>query len=148
MNTVKPSKNLNLPPSPKKRFFINIVSYFPAVLTASWLGTYLDLYFSGKGMYEFPLRPFAEIFSINLAFTLFALPFFTGLFLFLMSKMIPWYRGVFVLLLSIGGAAAEKTAEQWGFFRHSDQWHHSYSFFGYLLFLIIIWHVFTWTNRR
>lgn len=55
-------------------------------MLGSLLGTYLDLYFVGKGLYEFPTRPLSPIFSINIAFTLIALPLFTMVFLLICSK--------------------------------------------------------------
>ncbi|KAB7705629.1 hypothetical protein F9802_13950 [Bacillus aerolatus] len=148
MNTVKHLKNSNLPQWPRRRFLFNIASYFPAILLASWLGTYLDLYFVGEKFYEFPLRPFPGVFSINIAFTLLGLPFLTWAFLFLMNKMDRWKRWMFILLLSLAFPAVEKLSEQWGAFRHSDKWSHSYSLCGYFLFLVIVWQVFKWTNRR
>ncbi|WP_304625746.1 CBO0543 family protein [Sporosarcina sp. JAI121] len=74
VNIVKHLKNSRLPLSRKRRFSRNAFLYLPSVLLASLLGTYLDLYFVGKRLYEFPVRPFAEIFSINIAFTLIVLP--------------------------------------------------------------------------
>ncbi|KDE47303.1 hypothetical protein DI43_09600 [Geobacillus sp. CAMR12739] len=37
-----------------------------SALLASWAGTYLDLYFVGKGLYTFPKRPFPSVFSIDI----------------------------------------------------------------------------------
>ncbi|WP_346729039.1 CBO0543 family protein [Lederbergia citrea] len=144
---MKHSRNSSLSPLPRKRFLDNTLSYFSTILIASLLGTYLDLYFVGKNMYEFPIRPFSTIFSINIAFTMVGLPLLTWMFLFLMNRLNRWKRLVLIFTLSIMGPAIEKMSEEGGFFFHSEKWSHSYSFFGYFLFLIIIWFVFKWCNR-
>ncbi len=129
---------------PKRRFLRNAFLYFPPILYASLLGTYLDLYFVGKHVYEFPIRPFPEVFSINIAFTLFILPLTIWAFLFLVDKMLIWSRLVFILILSIFAPTMEILAVRLGFFRHGDQWSHVFSFFGYFMFLLLIWMIFKW----
>ena len=64
MNTVKHLKDLNLQPLQKKSFPSLIKEFGPTVFLAILLGTYLDLYFVGKKMYMFPMRPFPEVFSL------------------------------------------------------------------------------------
>lgn len=144
---MKRLKTLNSPQLPKRQFFYNAGSYPPAILLASLLGTYSDLYFVGKGMYEFPIRPFPTVFSINIAFTLFGLPLFTWLYLILMKRMNRWRRLVFILFLSLTIPALEKMSEHWGFFQHSNQWSHIYSYVGYFLFFVMIWKVFNWSKN-
>ncbi len=141
-------KNSNSLQSPKRRFSRNVSIYLPAIVVASLLGTYLDLVFVGIDMYEFPIRPFPDVFSINIAFTLLILPFFTWLFLFIAAKMSKWGRLVFILLLSILASAMEKMAVRWGFFYHTDQWDHSYSFVGYFIFLVLIGKIFKWRKGQ
>ena len=53
------------------------------------MGTYLDLYFTGKGLYSFPIRPLSSIFSINIAFTLVGLPLLTSIYLYFSNKINP-----------------------------------------------------------
>ncbi|WP_281177274.1 CBO0543 family protein [Peribacillus loiseleuriae] len=65
----------------------NSSNFLPSILLASLLGTYLDLYFIGKGFYSFPIRPMSTVFSINIAFTLIGLPLLIGVFLYACNKM-------------------------------------------------------------
>ncbi|EIJ82937.1 CBO0543 family protein [Bacillus methanolicus] len=147
MITAKHSKNLNLPHLPKKRSLYNkLLSYFPSIVFASWAGTYLDLYFVGKNLYEFPVRPLSEIFSINIAFTLIGLPIITAIFLFFAKRIEGWRRWGLMIVGSAVASMGERLSEYSGFFLHTEEWNHSYSFFGYLLFLVMIWNVFKWTN--
>nr|WP_283247409.1 CBO0543 family protein [Lederbergia citrea] len=132
---------------PRKRFLVSKLSYITTILFASLFGTYLDLYLVGKNIYEFPIRPFPTIFSINIAFTMAGLPFLTWMFLFVMNRINRWKRLVLIFTLSIICPAIEKMSEHFGLFFHSEKWSHSYSFFGYFLFLIIVWSVFKWCNR-
>jgi len=122
--------------------------YLPSILVASLLGTYLDLYFVGKHFYEFPLRPLPDVFSINIAFTLIILPLLIWLYLFLVDKMSKWSRIIFTLFLSALVPFIEEKAMQLGFFHHEDHWDHNYSFFGYFLFLILIWKIFEWVKSE
>ncbi|PLR92855.1 CBO0543 family protein [Bacillus sp. T33-2] len=146
MNIVQPLKSSNLPPSRKKRSIFNrLLSYFPAMMFASLFGTYSDLYFVGKGAYEFPARPFAGIFHVNIAFTLIALPLLTVCFLNFVKRLERWKRWAIIALVSAAAPAAERIAEQLGLFRHGEAWSHAYSFFGYLFFLSIIWKMYKWT---
>ncbi|WP_145981931.1 CBO0543 family protein [Lederbergia lenta] len=139
MNTVKRLRSWRLLLLQKKQSFYNTVY---AALFAALLGTYLDLYFVGRNMYEFPIRPFPDVFSINIAFTLLILPCFTMLFLMAMRKMNRRNRSVFIIFLSLMVFTVENKMEQWGFFYHSNEWKHYYSFYGYFLFFVIIWSVY------
>jgi hypothetical protein len=109
------------------------------VLLATLLGTYLDLYFVGKQMYQFPLRPWPEIFSINIAFTLVGLPILIFVFLRITNQVNNWGKVGLILFLSLLMSIFEKLAEQFGWFVHSNEWKHLYTFFGYLFFLTIIY---------
>ncbi|TMV49169.1 hypothetical protein FE783_15955 [Paenibacillus mesophilus] len=107
-------------------------------MLASLLGTYLDLYFVGKGMYQFPHRLLPEIFSIHILFTLIGLPLLTMIFLYGLSLANGWGRAGLILFVSLLMPIMEKSAERLGLFVHSEKWLHLYSFFGYLLFFTII----------
>ena len=145
---MKHLKNSSSPRLPKRQFSRNAFLYLPSILFASLLGTYLDLYFVGKQFYEFPVRPFPDVFSINIAFTLIILPLLIWLFLYLADKMSKWSRLVFTLFLSALVPFIEKKSVQLGFFHHGDQWNHLYSFIGYFLFLVLIWKIFKWVKSE
>ncbi|WP_285753819.1 CBO0543 family protein [Parageobacillus sp. G301] len=150
MNIVKHSKKSNLRSSRKKLFSIqskqHISAYISTALFASWIGTYLDLYFTGKQWYIFLEIPYPDIFTINILFTLIILPILTTLFLYLMEKMQAWKKVVFIVTASLVMALGENLAEAIGWFTHSNQWEHIYSFFGYLLFMIIVWKFYRWMS--
>lgn len=127
-----------MPRLPKKRFpFWNKESFACAVL-ASLLGTYMDLYFVGKGMYQFPHRLLPDIFPINIVFTLIGLPALTMMVLYCLSRASRWSRAGLIVFVSLLMPVAEKWAERLGLFVHSGEWMHVYSFFGYLLFFTIL----------
>lgn len=137
-----------MPRLPKKRSaFWNKDSLACAVL-ASLLGTYLDLYFVGKGLYHFPHRLLPEIFPIHIGFTLIVLPIFTLAFLYCLSQANRWGKACIILFVSLLMPMLERFAERLGMFVHSEKWMHSYSFFGYLLFLTVIAVVYTWLKKR
>ncbi len=137
-----------MPRLPKKRLtFWNKDSLACAVL-ASLLGTYFDLYFVGKGLYQFPHRLLPEIFSINIIFTLIVLPLLTMVFLYCLSQVNRWRRAGIILFVSLLMPISEKLSERLGVFVHSDKWMHLYSFFGYLLFLTIISEIYFWLKKR
>lgn len=94
MTTAKHWSGSKLPRLPKKRFtFWNKDSLACAVL-GSLLGTYLDLYFVGKGLYHFPHRLLPEIFSIHIVFTLIGLPILTMVFLYSLSQVNRWGKWI------------------------------------------------------
>ncbi|WP_342431817.1 CBO0543 family protein [Neobacillus sp. FSL H8-0543] len=148
MNTAKHLKDWNLPPLQKKSFLYWIKAYGPAVILASLLGTYLDLYLVGKKMYMFPIRPFPEVFSINIAFTLIGLPIIVFFYLLLMNQINKWGRFGLILFLSLVMPIFERFFELFGFFIHSSNWKHIYTFFGYVLFLTLIYKFYQWTSKR
>lgn len=125
----------SLQPWQKKRLPFK---YLASIVLASLLGTYLDLYFVGKELYQFPKRPFPEIFSINISFTLIGLPILVLVFLRAISQVNKWGKGGIILFASLLMPIFEKLSEVLGLFVHADSWHHMYTFFGYLLFLTII----------
>lgn len=145
---MKHLRDSSSPRLPKLRSSRNAILYLPPILIASLLGTYLDLYFVGKHLYEFPNRPFPEVFPINIAFTLVVLPLGIGLFLYLADKMNIWSRFIFTLILSSLVPFIEMKSVQLGFFHHEEQWNHIYSFFGYFLFLVLIWKIFKWVKTE
>jgi hypothetical protein len=120
----------------------DIYAYITVSLFASLVGTYLDLIFVGKGMYHFPVRLFPEIFTINIVFTLFCLPLFTILFLCVAKRVQPFALLMMILIISVVISFIEKFTEQLGWFIHHTEWNHAYSFFGYMLFLIVVWKLF------
>lgn len=138
-----------MPRLPKKRSaFWNKDSLTCAVL-ASLLGTYLDLYFVGKGLYQFPHRLLPDIFSIHIVFTLIGLPMLTMVFLYCLSLVNDgWGMAGIILFVSLSMPILERFAERLGAFVHSDKWMHVYSFFGYLLFLTIISGVYLELKKR
>lgn len=99
-------------------------------------------------MYEFPSRPFPGIFSVNIGFTLLVLPLCVMVFLHYTSQVNKWGRRGIILFVSLLVPILEKLAEELGFFVHSGSWQHIYSFFGYLVFLIIIDAFHQWMQRR
>ncbi|WP_057770440.1 CBO0543 family protein [Cytobacillus dafuensis] len=147
MNIVKPSKGSNLQPLQKKYFRIVNKTTLPILLLAIIAATYLDLFFVGKGLYSFPIRPMPEVFSINIAFTLIALPLFIITFLFVCSKINLWQKIVFIIILSLMMSSIEKAAESFGFFYHHESWKHIFSFFGYIIYLSIISIIYKFYNR-
>ncbi|WP_412059615.1 CBO0543 family protein [Metabacillus idriensis] len=150
MFTVKRLRKLSLPSLQKRRSFSegskDLYAYITLALFSSFVGTYLDLIFVGNGMYEFPVRLFPEIFTINIVFTLFILPLFTVLFLFVAKRLQPFTRLIMMLIISVVIFFIEQITEQLGWFIHHSEWNHAYSFFGYMLFLIIVWKIFLFSS--
>ncbi|WP_248734529.1 CBO0543 family protein [Neobacillus rhizosphaerae] len=148
MNTVKLLNDSRLQPSQKRRLTFWNKNYFACMMLASLLGTYLDLFFVGKQMYEFPVRLLPRIFSINIAFTLIGLPVFVMIFISCISKVNKWGRAGIIFFVSLLMPIFEKFAEVLGFFVHNEQWNHLYTFFGYLLFLTIISAFYQWLEKQ
>ncbi|WP_407984381.1 CBO0543 family protein [Priestia abyssalis] len=148
MNTVKHLRKSSLPSLQKKQYSSDKNNsrnaYITAVLFASLVGTYLDLFFVGKELYTFPARPFSDIFSINIVFTLFILPLFTALFLFVATKVGPYIRVSIIFMISVMGFFIEQYTEKIGWFTHHGKWNHLYSFWGYIIFWIVIWRFYRW----
>ena len=117
------------------------------MLLSSLLGTSLDIYFVGRKLYEFPVRPFPQIFSFNVLFTFVILPAFVIIFLRVMEQLNIWGKAGFWFLVSLLMPVFEKLAELCGFFAHSSRWNHLYSFFGYLAFLLIHYIFYHWLEK-
>ncbi len=137
-----------LPPLQKKRSIFWNKPYFAVAVMAIILGTLLDHFFVTRGMYEFPVRPLPEEFSINIDFTLIVLPIFVVLILHLILQVKKWGRIGIILFVSLLMPVGEKLAEALGLFRHSEQWEHIYSFFGYLIFWSVIYGFYRWLEQR
>ncbi|HET7580082.1 MAG TPA: CBO0543 family protein [Bacillales bacterium] len=114
------------------------------VLFAALIGTYLDLIFVGKQMYAFPKRPFPDIFTINIAFTLIILPLCTFIFLEIVKNLRWPSTMVLIVFLGILISVTEHFTENWGLFVHGQAWHHFYSFLGYVLFMGWIYKIYRW----
>ncbi|MDP7978694.1 CBO0543 family protein [Bacillus sp. WLY-B-L8] len=114
------------------------------IIFSSLIGTYLDLLFVSKQIYAFPARPFPQVFTINIAFTLFILPICTALFVWIMKMLPTLSKIIFIISIGLCMSISERFAEQLGWFVHSEAWHHSYSFFGYLIFLLFMWRFYRW----
>jgi hypothetical protein len=117
------------------------------MLLSALLGTYLDLYFVGKGLYAFPIRPMSTVFSINIAFTLIGLPLLMGVFLYFCHKMNAWQKAGLMIIVSLLMSVMEKQAEALGFFVHHESWTHMYSFVGYTLYLTCLYFFNSWLKR-
>ncbi|CAM3819738.1 Group-specific protein [Cytobacillus oceanisediminis] len=118
------------------------------MLLASLLGTYLDLYYVGKKLYYFPIRPLPSIFTINIGFTLLVLP----ITMLVLLKVLQWWKGwlrvLFILCISLAMAVMEKAAERMGLFVHADDWNHLNTFVGYCVFIGLIYAFNVWMNRE
>ncbi|MGE6259735.1 CBO0543 family protein [Heyndrickxia sporothermodurans] len=148
MTIVKRLKNSNLPPIRKKPFLNSVKELIPAILLASLVGTYLDLYFIGKGYYSFPKRPFPNIFSINILFTLIGLPLLISGFLYLCNVIKLWLKVWVIIILSLFMSIIEKHSEALGYFIHSHSWKHHYSFIGYTVYLALIYLFYLWYKKK
>ena len=104
------------------------------MIFSSLIGTYLDLYLVGKGLYSFPKRPFPDIFSINISFTLIVLPVLVGVYLIICDKLNNLKKMVFILSISLMMTVIEKQSEVLGFFEHHDLME-PYFFYLWIYFL-------------
>lgn len=145
---MKPFKISNSQFLRKKQYLYRNPGSFPAIVFAMLLGTYLDLYFTGIGMYSFPIRPFADFFDIHIVFNLAGIPVFIWIFLWVGSRISKAGWGFLIIFFSLAGPVLEIFSESKGLFVHSKEWKHWYSFLGYFLFLLSVWAIFTWTNGR
>ncbi|WML26082.1 CBO0543 family protein [Neobacillus sp. OS1-33] len=148
MNTVKHWKDSNSQRSLKKRYRFWINPSLTAVFLATLLATYLDLFFVGKDIYRFPMRPMKDTFSINIAFTLGVLPVLVFIFLEAMNQVNRRGKVGLILFISLLMPIFEKFAEVMGWFEHTANWKHLYTFIGYLLFLTLIYLFYTWMKKR
>lgn len=93
------------------------------------------------------MRPFPEIFSIHIGFNLVGLPLMVGVFLLICNQLPTIGKALLIFMLSMIMSVFERFAESIGFLVHTDDWKHTYSFFGYFLFLIFILVFYIWMNR-
>ncbi|PFD94724.1 hypothetical protein COE15_02070 [Bacillus cereus] len=134
--------------SEMKKLKSNYLPFVITIILSCFIGTYLDFLFVSKQMYTFPVRPFPNTFTINVAFTLLILPAFTALFLLIAKKLSPFSRILFIVSIGVCANISEQIAENVGLFTHSKNWHHSYSLFGYMLFLFFIWNFYRWLKTK
>lgn len=128
----------------RKQKTSNHQAFVATILFSCFIGTYLDLLFVSKQMYAFPVRPFPDVFTINIAFTLLILPIFTALFLQIAKTLSAFSRILFTVLIGLCMSISEQFAENVGWFTHSEAWHHAYSIFGYIIFMLLIWKFYRW----
>ncbi|MFC0472761.1 CBO0543 family protein [Halalkalibacter kiskunsagensis] len=127
-------------------FYHKCKVYVPTMLFAALIGTYLDLFFVEKNLYSFPTRPFPDLFSINIAFTLFVLPIFTAIYIYVLKRVNILIRIGMLLTLSLAVAFFESYSVQLGLFTYSAEWNSIYSSFGYVLFILILWKFHDWMS--
>jgi hypothetical protein len=89
-----------------------------------------------------------DTFSINIAFTLVVLPVLVFIFLEAMNQVNRWGKVGLILFISMLMPIFEKFAEVMGWFEHTANWKHLYTFIGYLLFLTLIYLFYTWMKKR
>ncbi|WJE55266.1 CBO0543 family protein [Bacillus cereus] len=130
--------------SEKKKQKSNHLAFIVTIIFSCFIGTYLDYLFVSTQMYAFPVRPFPNIFSVNIAFTFLILPTFTVFFLRIAKRLSTLSRILFIILIGISASISEQFAESLGLFTHSEDWHHSYSFFGYMIFMFFMWKIYRW----
>ncbi|PGM93031.1 hypothetical protein CN958_13945 [Bacillus cereus] len=149
--TAKHSKKLNLQFSRRKMSSFekknNFLALLVTVLLSSIIGTCLDAFFVHTQIYSFPVRPFSSIFSVNIGFTLFLLPILTIIFIQISKTLSAVSRTLFIILIGICASIFEQVAERLGLFVHNEHWHHTYSLFGYMIFLTFIWKVYRWLPK-
>ncbi|WP_142395808.1 MULTISPECIES: CBO0543 family protein [Bacillus] len=120
----------------------NFLALAVTILLSAIIGTCLDAFFVNKQIYAFPVRPFSSTFSVNIAFTLLVLPILTASFIQISKTLSTVSRTLFIISIGVCASIFEQIAERLGLFIHSADWHHSYSLFGYMLFLFFIWKVY------
>jgi hypothetical protein len=117
------------------------------MVLATLLGTFLDIFLVCKQLYEFPIRPLPEIFSINIFYSFIGLPILVFIFLRTISQLNKWGRVGIILFFSLLMAIVEKLAEVLGLFVHSARWEHLYTFLGYMFFLTVISFFHDWFDK-
>jgi len=89
-----------------------------------------------------------DVFSINIAFPLVGLPILVFVFLRVMNRVNKWGKMGLILFISLLMTIFEKFSELIGWFAHANTWNHLYTFFGYLLFLMIIYSFYMGLAKR
>ncbi|MEH7382222.1 CBO0543 family protein [Bacillus sp. JJ1533] len=149
MNIVKPLKNSNSQPLPKRPFpFWTNRGLLVTILLGTLIGTYLDLYYVGKDFYFFPMRPFPDIFSIHIGFTLVGLPLILVAFLLICKKFTIVGKISAILVLSSIMTVGEKLSEGFGWFVHNSSWMHMYSLYGYTIYLSLMLIVYSYVSKE
>ncbi|MDH4419877.1 MULTISPECIES: CBO0543 family protein [Bacillus] len=117
------------------------------IFLSTVIGTCLDAFFVTKQIYSFPVRPFPSIFSVNIGFTLLVLPILTATFIQISKTLSAISRTLLIISIGICASMFEQVAEKLGLFIHSSDWYHTYSLFGYMIFLSFIWIVYKWIQK-
>lgn len=118
------------------------------MILAAIIGTFLDHSFVKLGLYEFPFRPYPEIFSVNILFTFIAIPILVFVYLSLMQKINMAGKIGLVLFLSLLMPIFEKISEICGLFVHSVSWKHIYTFWGFIAFFFILYLFDRWVENK
>ena len=148
MNTAKHLNGSSSPLLPKRPFLFWNKKYLLVMVLVSLLGTMLDHIFVEKKYYEFPIRPLPQYFSINIGFTFVVLPLFILFYLHMMKLINQWGKAGLILFISLLMPIFEKIAELCGLFAHSANWNHLYTFFGYLVFLPLVYSFYHWVENK
>ncbi|MCQ6358484.1 MULTISPECIES: CBO0543 family protein [Bacillus] len=127
----------------KNDFLALIITVFLSAI----IGTCLDAFFVNKQIYSFPVRPFSSTFSVNIAFTLLVLPILSASFIQISKTLSTVSRTLFIISIGVCASIFEQVAERLGLFVHNGHWHHTYSLFGYMIFLAFIWKVYRWLPK-
>jgi hypothetical protein len=132
-----------LPFSRQRPFFfaknrVRFHSYLMSMMFASWLGTYLELILTRKQLYTFQARPFADVFPIDICFTLIIIPVITLFMLMALSKMNFLQGTLFLILIGLIMMMMEQISGRLGWIVYSEQWQHIYTFFGYPVFFLVV----------
>lgn len=98
----------------------------------------MDLILVNRELYTFPNRPFPDIFPFNIIFTLIVLPLVTAITIHILKKMSNLHRILTILILAFCMTFVEIVSEKIGWFIHSPDWHHAYTFIGYILFMWVV----------
>ncbi|WP_425435871.1 CBO0543 family protein [Oceanobacillus senegalensis] len=152
MNIVKHWSESNWQSSQKKHSHWKnkntIHAYLSTVILSSLIGTYLDLLMVGTGLYSFPIRPFPEVFSIHIIFTLCILPIFSVFVIAVLKRLTRLQRYIFIFICSFIIFVVEQITELLGFFTHSSAWKHEFSLVGYFIFMVMIWKFYKWMDSK
>jgi hypothetical protein len=117
------------------------------MIFSACLGTLSDYILITQGLYSFPLRPFPAMFDVNIFFTLFILPAATFVFLIYAGRVSFTQRLIMIIVIGAIMPEMEAMSEKWGWFVHSEDWTHIYSFFGYIVYLWVIWTFHRWVTQ-
>ncbi|WP_369009381.1 CBO0543 family protein [Desertibacillus haloalkaliphilus] len=108
------------------------------MILSSLVATYLDLWLVGKGFFTFPHRPFPEIFTVHIGFTLLIVPIMTVVFIYLFQRGNVVSKSALLMFVALGAALFENVSAYLGLLTLSAEWQSLYSSFGYPLFLLVM----------